>query len=114
MRETLEALVGYARTGSGRVAAEGPAVAAMRIGSALRLSPLAAYHWPMYGESIYFDIGPARTALGCAPRYGSDDMLIESYDWYLGHRGQVLAERSRSPHRSALDEGILRQVGRLI
>ena len=33
--------------------------AAMRVTGALGLSPLAPYHWLMYGESFYFDIGRA-------------------------------------------------------
>jgi len=45
---------------SRRLAGQGAGGAAMKISSALRLSPLAPYHWLMYGESMYFDIAPAR------------------------------------------------------
>jgi hypothetical protein len=41
-------------------------------------------------------------------------MMIEAYDWYVAHREEILAEKSRSPHRSALNQGVLRLVGRLI
>jgi len=115
MREVLDALVRHAGTGSRVVSLpKAPTVAAMKLTSALGLSPLAPYHWLMYGESMYFDTTPARTQLGWSSRYGNDDMLIESYDWYVAHRDEILAARSRSPHRSALNQGILRVVGRLL
>ena len=115
MRDALEHLAAHARSGSRVVSLpRGPTVAAMRVTSALGLSPLAPYHWLMYGESMYFDLAPARQALGWTPRYSNDDMLAESYDWYVAHRDEVLAARSRSPHRSALNQGILRLVGRLL
>ena len=115
MRETLEALASHAGTGSRVVSLpKTPAVAAMRLTAALRLSPLAPYHWLMYGESMYFDVAPARAALGWAARYSNREMMIEAYDWYVAHRDEILAARSRSPHRSALNQGILRLVGRFI
>lgn len=115
MRETLEALVAHAGTGSRVVSLpKAPAVAAMKISSMLRLSPLAPYHWLMYGESMYFDVAPPRTALGWEPRYSNAEMMIEAYDWYVAHRDEILAAKSGSPHRSALNQGVLRLVGRLI
>lgn len=114
MREALEGLARHAGSGSRVVSLPGAlTVAAMRLTSALHLSPLAPYHWLMYGESMYFDVAPAREALGWTPRYGNDEMLAESYDWYVAHREEILKSRSRSPHRSALNQGILRLVGRL-
>lgn len=115
MREVLDALVRHAGTGSRVVSLpRAPTVAAMKLTSALGLSPLAPYHWLMYGESMHFDTTPAREQLGWSSRYGNDDMLIESYDWYVAHRDEILAARSRSPHRSALNQGVLRIVGRLL
>ncbi|HZR26134.1 MAG TPA: NAD-dependent epimerase/dehydratase family protein [Vicinamibacterales bacterium] len=115
MREVLEALVRHAGSG-GRVVSlpKAPTVAAMKLTSTLRLSPLAPYHWLMYGESMYFDTTPAREQLGWSARYSNDDMMLESYDWYLTHRDEILSARSRSPHRSALNQGVLRLVGRLL
>jgi nucleoside-diphosphate-sugar epimerase len=115
MRDTLEALVAHAGTGSRVVSLpKAPAVAAMKMTSMLRLSPLAPYHWLMYGESMYFDVAPARTALGWEPRYSNVEMMIEAYAWYVAHRDEILAAKSGSPHRSALNQGVLRLVGRLI
>jgi hypothetical protein len=43
---------------------KGLAVAAMKTTARLGLSPLAAYHWLMYGESLWFEVGPRRRTSG--------------------------------------------------
>ena len=70
MRETLQALVDHAQTGS-RVrslpvapAAAGDAARSRSLG----LAPFAPYHWLLYSESLYFDVdqGAHRARLGAA------------------------------------------------
>lgn len=114
MRETLEALCRHAGTGS-RVYSlpMAPAVAAMKLTSALRLSPLGAYHALMYGRSLYFDIARARSELGWQPRWSNEEMICESYDWYLSHKDDVLRATVGSAHRSRVRQGILRLVRQL-
>lgn len=116
MRETLQALCDHARTGSRVVTLpHAPAVLAMKVTSALRLSPLAPYHWIMFGRSFYFDVAPAMTALGWRPARSNAEMMIETYEWYLANRERILRQRDgASAHRSALRHGILRLVGRLL
>jgi nucleoside-diphosphate-sugar epimerase len=113
MRETLEALCRHAGTGS-RVVSVPMRLAktAMRLTSALGLSPLGAYHWLMYGESLWFDIGRAQKELGWQPRWSNAEMICESYDWYRAHQAEVLAATGRSAHRSALKQGVLGIVKR--
>jgi hypothetical protein len=41
-------------------------------------------------------------------------MLIESYDWYLANRERVLTSHGASHHRSAVKQGVLNLVRRLI
>ncbi len=110
MRQGLEALCRHASTGS-RVKSVPmtPAVWAMKLTSAVGLSPLGPYHALMYGRSLYFDITRAKTELGWQPRYSNDEMLIESYEWYLKNRDKVLAGGG-SHHRSAVKQGALRIV----
>jgi dTDP-D-glucose 4,6-dehydratase len=63
----------------------------------------------MYGRSFYFDIVKARTKLGWSPRYSNDQMLVESYEWYLANRAAVLASPApASRHRSAVEQGALK------
>ena len=67
-----------------------------RCGSPARLglTPFAPYHWLMYGQSMWFDIDHARAELNWQPRYSNDEMLAESYDWYVANR---TAARRRDP-----------------
>lgn len=109
MREALERLCTHARTGSKvRSVPMLPAVWAMKISSVLGISPLGPYHSLMYGRSMYFDISKARNELGWQPRYSTDEMLVESYDWYLQNREVVLATTTGSYHRRGVKQGILR------
>ena len=109
MRELLEHLCLHAGTGSKvKSLPMRPIMAAMKVASALSISPLVDYHALMYGRSIYFDIAKARAKLGWTPRYSNKEMFVESYDWYLANRRKVLAERNASHHRSAVEQGVLK------
>ena len=115
MRETLQDLLRHAGTGSQlREVPMAPAVLGMRVTSRLGLSPLGPYHALMYGRSMYFDLTRAKLELGYAPRHSNAEMFRESYDWYLAHREQVLAQHGASHHRSAVKQGVLRLVSRLL
>ncbi len=114
MRETLEALCAHAATGSTVYSVPMRlAVAAMKITSALRLSPLGPYHSLMYGRSLYFDISRAKAELDWQPRWSNAEMICESYDWYRAHKGQIKRWAGESPHRSAVKQGILALVKQL-
>ena len=115
MRATLEALCRHAGTGSRvRSVPMAPAVLAMQLTSAVGLSPLGPYHALMYGRSMYFDLGKITRELGWAPRFSNDEMFIESYQWYLAHRERVLASSGASLHRSAVRQGVLGLLRRLL
>ena len=69
MRETLQALVDHAATGSRvRSLPVAPARFAMQALAQLGLAPFAPYHWLLYGESLWFDVdeGAHRARLGAA------------------------------------------------
>ena len=113
MRETLQALVDHAATGSSvRSLPTGPAAAAMKSLSGLELLPFAPYHWLLYGESLYFDTAKAESELGWRSTYSNASMLIESYEWFLAHRAE-LAERKGSHHQSPVKLGALALLKRL-
>lgn len=111
MRETLEALCAHARTGSTVYSLPmGLAVAAMKVTSALRLSPLGPYHSLMYGRSLYFDITRAKAELNWQPRWSNAEMICQSYDWYRSHKEQIERWAGKSLHRSAVKQRILALV----
>jgi len=115
MREALANLCQHAGTGSKvRSVPMTPAVFAMKLTSTLGLSPLGAYHALMYGRSLYFDIGRAQRELNWQPRFSTDEMLAQSYDWYLANREKILHASGGSHHRSAVKQGVLSLVKRLL
>jgi len=115
MREVLENLCAHAGTGSQvRGVPMGPTVALMRLASSLGLSPLGPYHALMYGRSMYFDISKAKAELGWAPRFSNNEMFVQSYDWYLKNREQVMHAHGASHHRSAVKQGVLSLVKRVL
>lgn len=109
MRESLESLCRHAGTGS-RVKGVPFALASsgMKFFGALGLSPLGPYHALMYGRSLYFDISRARTELAWEPKYSNEAMMVESYEWYIRNRSEVLASRGGSLHRSPVKQGALK------
>ena len=112
MREVLEYLCQEAGTGSKVVSVPfGPVVLGMKVFSKLGLSPLGAYHSLMYGRSMYFDISKAKAELGWNPKYSNNQMLLESYQWYLDNREQIQASgTSSSPHKSLVKQGAIRLI----
>ncbi len=113
MRETLQALVDHAGTGSRvRSLPVEPARIAMRALAGLGLAPFAPYHWLLYSESLWFDVTRARTELDWEPKHSNASMVIESYEWFLAHRHE-LETASRSHHQSPARPGLLRVLKRL-
>lgn len=113
MRESLESLCTHAGTGARVVSVPRSVVRpALRLTAQLRLTPLGPYHWLMYGESMWFDVEPARTELGWRARYSTEDAMREAYDWFLRHRDDPVGA-SGSVHRRSAPQGILR-VGKRV
>jgi nucleoside-diphosphate-sugar epimerase len=113
MRETLQALIDHAGTGSRiRSVPSAPARVGMRLLSAVGQAPFAPYHWLLYGESLWFDTTRARTELGWEPQHSNASMVIDSYEWFLAHRHELDGE-GRSHHQSPARMGLLRLAKRI-
>ncbi len=109
MYETLEALCRHARTGAEvRRLPAGPAAVAMRATARLGLTPFAPYHWLMYSESMWFDVEHAREQLGWSPKWTTDAMFAQSYDWFVANRAAT--DQGSSHHRRSAKQGVLRLV----
>ena len=108
MRESLESLCAHAGTGSHvRSLPVGAAALMMRAVAAAHLAPFAPYHWLMYSKSLWFDIDHVRDALGWQPRWSNEEMLADSYDWFVAHRVDT-EQPGRSLHRTTAKQGALR------
>jgi nucleoside-diphosphate-sugar epimerase len=113
MRETLQALVDHAGTGSRvRSLPAAPARMGMRALAHVGMAPFAPYHWLLYAESLWFDTTRAQTELGWTPRHSNATAVIESYEWFLAHRAE-LAGDGRSHHQSPVKLGLLKVLQRV-
>jgi nucleoside-diphosphate-sugar epimerase len=113
MRETLQALVDHAGTGSRvRSLPSRPAALGMQLVSRLGQAPFAPYHWLLYGESLWFDTTKAQDQLGWKPRHSNAEMVVESYEWFLAHR-EALGAAGRSHHQSPARMGVLKLIKHL-
>jgi nucleoside-diphosphate-sugar epimerase len=114
MVEALTGLCRHAGTGSRvRSLPARPAEWAMRASAAVGATPFAPYHWLMYGRSMWFDLDHAREALDWAPRWSNDEMLAESYDWFVAHRDTAGSSAHRRPARAGA-LSILKRVSRIL
>jgi nucleoside-diphosphate-sugar epimerase len=111
MRDTLQALVDHARTGSRvRSLPSAPARLGMKALSTVGVTPFAPYHWLLYGESLWFDTSRAADELGWKSTRSNAEMVIEAYDWYLAHRDEL---GGGSAHQSPVELGALAVLKRL-
>ena len=111
LRQALEALIQHAGTGSGiRSVPVGFAIAVLKPLDLLGLSPLSSWHYLTYHKPFWFDITKAKNELGWRPEYSNDEMLAQSYDWFLEHRRTLADQAETSPHRAPVKQGMLQLV----
>lgn len=89
VRADLGALIAHAGSGSrllpfpAKVAEVG-----LRALELAHLSPLAEWHYKTAHKDSFVDIGKAERQLGWEPRLSNAQTLIDTYDWYMAHRGE--------------------------
>jgi UDP-glucose 4-epimerase len=109
LREVYETVIRDAKSRSRiRSLPKRPAIAAMRIAHALKVSPLGPYHAQMIAEDFVFDTSKIRERLGWAPTVTNGEMLTLAYRYYATKREEILARRDVSPHSRATPMGIIR------
>lgn len=74
---------------------------------AIKLSPLAPWHYLTYGKDFYFDVNPLKE-LGWKPKYSNDEMLAESYDSFIANYDHFMEIKNASAHRKPLKEQVLK------
>ncbi len=85
---------------------EAPAIFALRVLAALKLSPLYPWVYATAAKESFVSIEKAERALGYSPRFSNRDALIRNYEWYLAHRDRF-AGASGISHRVPWKQGIL-------
>ena len=50
---------------------------------------------------MYFDINKSKTELSWQPRYSSDEMFRQSYDWYCKNRKKILDDSHNGSHHQS-------------
>jgi nucleoside-diphosphate-sugar epimerase len=113
MRQTLQALCEHAGTGSRvRSLPSRLAAPAMKVVSKTHLAPFADYHWLMYARELWFDTTAAQRDLGWHATYSNEQMICQTYDWFVKHRDGGL--QGPSHHRSVAKQGVLRLGKRVL
>lgn len=108
LREALENLIRYAGSSS-RVKSLSVSftINVLRILDILHLSPLAPWHYLTYHKPFHFDVTPL-LEFGWNPKYSNDNMLKESYDWFINATEIGGADSPVSVHRKSVNQKVLR------
>ena len=110
VRDDLGALCAHAGNGSRVVSVPvGPAVASLRALEMLRLSPLVEWHYKTAYKDSFVSVDKAKRLLQWQPRKSNAEVLIETYDWYVGHYHEYLGKVGLT-HRVPWDQKLLKVV----
>lgn len=109
LREIYQAVID-ASGSRARVASlpKGPAIAAMRLAHALKISPLGPYHYQMIAEDFAFDTTKIREHLGWRPTLSNEEMLVRAFQYYSQQRDEIRARRNVSAHSKPAAMGAIR------
>ncbi|MDA9844265.1 NAD-dependent epimerase/dehydratase family protein, partial [Flavobacteriaceae bacterium] len=109
MYETLQSVIKYSKSKSKIKSLKSFWIKPiMNLTSFIGLSPLGKYHSKMYGKSLYFDLTKSKKELGWSSKYSNKEMMIESYNWYVLNRKNILdSKKNKSHHKSAVEQKIL-------
>ncbi len=108
MREDYQAVLDVAGHGRKiRPLPEAPAILALKILWALKLSPLYGWVFETAGKDSFVSIEKAEQVLGYAPKYSNKDALIRNYRWYLDNLKNFEGQSGVS-HRVPWSQGVLK------
>jgi len=111
LKEDLVKLIQHAGTSSKILPLPArPTRIALSILYHLGLSPLVPWHYNNMHKSICLDTTKAKQVLGWKPKQSNQDMLIESYDWYIEHCKEL---ETGTSHRQAPAQKILKWLRRI-
>jgi len=85
-----------------------PAIAAMKLAHALRISPLGPYHYKMIAEDFLFDTSKVKRLLRWRPTLTNEEMLWRAYEYYERNRAEIESRQNVSAHRQPAKMGVIR------
>ena len=107
MRENIQAVLDSAGHGKRAVSLPAaPAIAALRVLAALRLSPLYPWIYDTAAKESFVSIDRIGERLGFRPRYSTADALRRNYAWYVANRHE-LGPTTGVTHRVPWKKGLL-------
>jgi nucleoside-diphosphate-sugar epimerase len=108
MREDYQAVLDTAGFGKKiRPLPEAPALIALRVLWALKISPLYGWVFETASKDSFVSIEKAEQVLGYQPKYSNKDALIRNYQWYLDNLSKFEGQ-SGVTHRVPWNQGILK------
>lgn len=84
----------------------GPAIFALRVLEAMKLSPLYKWVYETASKDSFVSIEKAEKVLGYKPKYSNKDALVRNYKWYLDNLSHFQGQSGVS-HRVPWKQGIL-------
>ena len=113
LREALQNLIAHAGSRSRvRALPERLSITGLQALDRLHLSPLAPWHYLTYSHPFYFDMQPLHE-LGWRARYSNDEMLAQTFDWFVANPQWTTGQDDASPHRKAVPQKALALLKRL-
>tara|TARA_R110000744_G_scaffold43147_4_gene96994 strand:+ start:19094 stop:20137 length:1044 start_codon:yes stop_codon:yes gene_type:complete len=108
LRETLTHLCEHAGTGAKVIGIPvWLAIPPLWLADKLNLSPLAPWHYLTYHKPFHFNLTQEFKELEWRPKYSNNEMIENSYQWYLENKDKILGAGESSTHRGTLKQGIL-------
>jgi nucleoside-diphosphate-sugar epimerase len=84
-----------------------PAMMALRVLEAMKLSPLYKWVYETAGTDSFVSIEKAERILGYKPKYSTADAMVRNYDWYIAHMHEF-ENASGVSHRVPWSQGVLK------
>jgi nucleoside-diphosphate-sugar epimerase len=107
MKEDYQAVLDYAGYGKKIVPLPAaPAIFALRVLEALKLSPLYKWVYETASKDSFVSIEKAEKVLGYQPKYSNKQALVRNYQWYLDNLRSFEGQSGVS-HRVPWKQGIL-------
>jgi nucleoside-diphosphate-sugar epimerase len=107
LQVALEHLIAHAGTGSRvRRLPESLTIGSLTFLDRVGLSPLAPWHYLTYHKELVFDVSPL-LEMGWRAKYSNDEMLRETYDWFVTHSEALRPEGRGGANRSPVKEKML-------